>query len=379
MEIPSATQGASNPLAALEGLEALRSNGIRIPKVSIVVTAYNSERFIEETLASVAAQDYHHFECIIVEDQATDGTLAEVQSFLDATDDPRFRLVRQPANSGQLSAQVRGLNESEGEFIVFLDSDDILLPDALSTHLAFHLTCLPVVAFTCMDGAMMDENGVLLAGHHREVKVRMWSWLLPRAAMGQLYPEGPITRTLPPGLSNLITSPFYFWTTQSFMMFRRDALCVVQPGQTELFRSCADFFWVRMVHAFNSSAFIHKTGGSYRVHPNNHFAMRRLVSVDQMSTVEKNLNWPWEQLTLLAGEILRRNYIELSAMFGDFHVMRAFLSLPRRHRKGAISLLARVAGPKRALMVYLMALGSISATRTRLAMRRVIRILWEGD
>ena len=96
------------------------------PRFSIVIPAWNVERWLPETIASVRAQTVTDWELIIVDDGSTDGTAAIVKGL----DDARVRLISQP-NSGVSIARNRGISEARGEFIAFLDADDLWSP----THL----------------------------------------------------------------------------------------------------------------------------------------------------------------------------------------------------------------------------------------------------
>lgn len=96
------------------------------PRFSIVIPAWNVERWLPETIASVRAQTVTDWELIVVDDGSTDGTAAIVKG----QDDDRVRLISQP-NSGVSIARNRGISEARGEFIAFLDADDLWSP----THL----------------------------------------------------------------------------------------------------------------------------------------------------------------------------------------------------------------------------------------------------
>jgi len=100
------------------------------PVISIVVPAYNCERFIAETIASIQAQTLADWECIIVDDGSRDRTLALIREHTAA--DPRFRAATQP-NSGPAVARNHGLGliDPHSEYVVFMDSDDLWLPEAL--------------------------------------------------------------------------------------------------------------------------------------------------------------------------------------------------------------------------------------------------------
>ena len=99
-----------------------------MPRVTVVVPAYNAENYILETLECLRAQTLRDIETLVVDDGSTDGTAGIVSAFCET--DPRFRLLRQE-NAGVSAARNHGLREAAGDYILFLDSDDLLSADAL--------------------------------------------------------------------------------------------------------------------------------------------------------------------------------------------------------------------------------------------------------
>ena len=102
------------------------------PKLSIIVPAFNAERYLDECIQSITCQSFRQIEIIIVDDGSTDRTSEIAQRC--CAQDPRVVLVRQ-ANRGPGGARNRGLQLARGEFIQFVDSDDFLLPGAVSACL----------------------------------------------------------------------------------------------------------------------------------------------------------------------------------------------------------------------------------------------------
>jgi CDP-glycerol glycerophosphotransferase len=98
-----------------------------MPRVSVVVPIYNVEDYLAECLASLAAQTFEDLEVVMVDDGSTDGSGAIAESF--AARDPRFKLVRRP-NGGLSAARNTGIEAATGEFLAFVDSDDLVAPDA---------------------------------------------------------------------------------------------------------------------------------------------------------------------------------------------------------------------------------------------------------
>ena len=99
------------------------------PLVSVIMPAYNSEKYIGKSIESVLAQDYEKFELIIVDDGSKDGTKSIVEQY--AKNDIRIKLLEQ-ANQGVSAARNKGLDTATGEYVAFLDSDDLWDADNLS-------------------------------------------------------------------------------------------------------------------------------------------------------------------------------------------------------------------------------------------------------
>lgn len=102
-----------------------------MPDVSIVIPAFNAEKYIAESVESVLAQSHPAVECIVVDDGSTDRTAEVVESFGD-----RVRLLRQ-ANAERSAARNAGLSLASGDYVGFLDADDLLLPGKLAEQAAF--------------------------------------------------------------------------------------------------------------------------------------------------------------------------------------------------------------------------------------------------
>ncbi|MGV2829970.1 glycosyltransferase family 2 protein [Myxosarcina sp. GI1(2024)] len=102
-----------------------------LPKVSVIIPAYNVNSYLEATLISLERQSFKQFEALIVDDGSTDDTALIAQSFCRR--DRRFRLLQKP-NGGLSSARNYGIERALGEYIALLDGDDLYHPDKLTTH-----------------------------------------------------------------------------------------------------------------------------------------------------------------------------------------------------------------------------------------------------
>jgi CDP-glycerol glycerophosphotransferase (TagB/SpsB family) len=101
--------------------------------ISVVVPFYNNAALLGDCLASIAAQTYRNLQVVMVDDGSTDGSAAIARD--QAVADPRFELVSQD-NRGPGAARNRGVAVASGEFLAFVDADDLLPPDAYATMLA---------------------------------------------------------------------------------------------------------------------------------------------------------------------------------------------------------------------------------------------------
>ena len=102
--------------------------------VSIIMPSYNTAKFIGETINSVLAQSYANWELIIVDDCSTDNTDDVVNQYLA---DERIRYIKNDTNSGAAVSRNRALQEANGKWIAFLDSDDLWEPDKLQKQISF--------------------------------------------------------------------------------------------------------------------------------------------------------------------------------------------------------------------------------------------------
>lgn len=99
--------------------------------VSVIVPSYNCAEYIAETLVSLSAQNYSCWEAIVVDDGSVDGTEDVVRKI--SSSDSRVRYVFQP-NSGVSSARNHGIRLAKGQYILFLDADDLITPNVLRAH-----------------------------------------------------------------------------------------------------------------------------------------------------------------------------------------------------------------------------------------------------
>ena len=121
--------------------------------VSVIIPIYKVEDYIAATVQSVLDQTYKHFELLIIDDGSPDHSREICQKFNDS----RIKIIEQN-NQGVSAARNRGIKEAKGEFIAFLDGDDLWLPEKLNKHVR-HLENSPQVGVSFSRFSFIDETG----------------------------------------------------------------------------------------------------------------------------------------------------------------------------------------------------------------------------
>lgn len=124
-----------------------------VPAVSVLMACYNSEPFVGAALDSVCAQTFPDFELIVVDDGSTDNSAAIVQRYVGS----RVRIVRQ-TNQGAAIARNVALRNSVGDFVLFLDSDDIISPKHLEALVSRAMACPGCIALSRWDRFRLDPT-----------------------------------------------------------------------------------------------------------------------------------------------------------------------------------------------------------------------------
>ncbi|MEH1780192.1 MAG: glycosyltransferase [Nostoc sp.] len=145
----------------------------KLPKISVIIPAYNSEKTIKQTIQSVLNQTFTNLELIVINDGSQDSTLEVVTQFQDS----RIKVFSY-ANAGGNVSRNRGLHHAVGEFVSFLDADDLWTPDKLQSQLkALQENATAKVAYGWTD--YIDTNGkFILSGKRINVNGNIYEELL---------------------------------------------------------------------------------------------------------------------------------------------------------------------------------------------------------
>jgi glycosyltransferase involved in cell wall biosynthesis len=181
------------------------------PQVSVIIPTYNRAWIIKEAVDSVLAQDYKNFELIVVDDGSTDNTSDVLAGYGE------YVRVLFQENKGVSAARNRGVAEASGQFVAFLDSDDLWLPKKLSVQVEFFNQTPD--ALICQTEEVWMRNGIRVNPKKRHNK-----------------PSGMIFE---PSLELCLVSP-------SAVMIRREVLYSA-GGFDETLPACEDYdLWLRL-------------------------------------------------------------------------------------------------------------------------------------
>lgn len=131
------------------------------PLVSVIMPAYNAEKYIKQSIASVISQSYSNWELLITDDRSTDETQRIVEKY--GSKDPRIKLFISAKNGGAGVARNNSIKQANGRFIAFLDADDQWLPDKLTKQIDFMLSnnySLTYTAYQKLEGEI--PKGVII-------------------------------------------------------------------------------------------------------------------------------------------------------------------------------------------------------------------------
>ncbi|MFA5294493.1 MAG: glycosyltransferase [Methanoregulaceae archaeon] len=135
-------------------LESLRMTP---PKITVLMSVYNGEKFLREAIDSILIQSYPDFEFLIIDDSSTDRTPEIIRSYQD----PRIKIIRNSENLGLTKSLNKGLGLAEGEYIARMDADDISYPNRLDEQI-YYLNNNPDVAMVGTGRENIDEDGKIL-------------------------------------------------------------------------------------------------------------------------------------------------------------------------------------------------------------------------
>ncbi len=228
---------------------------LNLPLVSFVVTSYNYEKYILKTLESIKNQSYTNFEILVVDDCSSDNSRRVVEKFIEENQDLKITLFVQDKNQGQMAAMMRGLKEANGQFVSFIDSDDILMPDFAKIHIQTHFKIS--VAFTSCSIIEIGEND----------EVHTFNSIASPACQNVedlLNAEKNDYKKVKGKFGG------WYWSPNSSAMYRKASIeLLLDYKNTDKWKICPDKFIMNYAHLIGGSAIINAPLTAYRRHSNN--------------------------------------------------------------------------------------------------------------
>lgn len=168
-------------------------------KVSIICPCYNSEKYIRQTLDSIFAQTEQDFEVLVVDDNSKDDSIKIIETYKDK----RIRLFRNTENKGAAYCRNLALTNAKGEYIAFLDSDDLWTSEKLNKQIDFMIK--NKISFSYTNYEEIDDNGNrlnrLITGPkkitHRGFNRMCYPGCLTVMYKRDIYPDLQIPNNLP--------------------------------------------------------------------------------------------------------------------------------------------------------------------------------------
>lgn len=154
----------ANPenLSSNQPSERMAAAPQRGPRVSVIIPTYNSAAMVQEAIGSVLAQTYADLEVVVMDDGSTDDTESVVRRFGD-----RVRYFKQE-NQGVSAARNAGINKSLGDYVAFLDSDDLWLPEKLSAQIPL-LEADPTLGLVYCDWSVVSREALLQSSYLKDL------------------------------------------------------------------------------------------------------------------------------------------------------------------------------------------------------------------
>lgn len=239
---------------------------LKLPLVTFIVTSFNYAKYITKTLESIKAQTYKNFEIIVVDDCSSDNSVQKVEDFISENQDLRITLIKQEENKGQLASMLRGLKEAKGQFVSFIDSDDILFPEYTSAHIKVHLQTS--VAFTSCQVAEIGENDEIHT---------LKSISSPQKTSKKSYIEDNIKDIDQISDINITYKKLdkkrfggWYWSPNSSAMFRKASIeILLEYKNANKWKICPDKFIFNFANLIGGSVIIYEPLIAYRRHKNN--------------------------------------------------------------------------------------------------------------
>lgn len=223
-----------------------------MPKVSVIIHTYNNERFIAETIETVLAQTFKDYEIIVVDDGSTDNTRTALNPYIDRVK------YHYKENGGIASAKNAGIKLSNGEYVAFLDHDDLWVPEKLDVQIDYFYKNPQVGLVYSKYASFRNGDGDVI---RVKPKVGFSGWIFAK----------------------LISKSVIQTST---VMVRMDCLKAVGPFDESLALADEYDLFLRIAKSYQCG-FINKELTRYRIHENNASKNRHLFDLENLKVYER--------------------------------------------------------------------------------------------
>jgi glycosyltransferase involved in cell wall biosynthesis len=229
------------------------------PRVSIIINNYNYDRFLDEAIASALSQTYLQTEVIVVDDGSTDCS----RDFIASYSDRIIPVLKE--NGGQASAFNAGFAISQGEIIIFLDSDDVLLPN-------------------------IAQQVVEVFQQHPDIVKVQYQLQVIDGDSNKTEKIIPESRYMPSGnlRSHIVKFHSYGCSPTSGNAFSSSVLRRLLPMPETEYRIVADEYINNLVPLLGNIVSLHQVGALYRMHGNNNFC-KPIKGMEEPERLRRNL------------------------------------------------------------------------------------------
>jgi GT2 family glycosyltransferase len=216
-------------------------------KVSVIIPAYNAQELIAKTLDSILAQTYKNIEIIVVDDGSTDNTSQIVHGY-----QPWVHCYYQNNSGGCAVPRNTGIKHGTGDFLCFMDADDLMVPDRVARQVEF-MERYPDVGLVFCDYRNFSDDGLYPTSHF-ETCPRLWEQLKGKK-------EIVLEKACP------VMAQENFGIAGSFLL--RKGLLALETGFEPSLKACEDFHFFYRLARHTQVGIINEVGMMRRMHGNN--------------------------------------------------------------------------------------------------------------
>jgi glycosyltransferase involved in cell wall biosynthesis len=274
-------------------------NTISNPRVTIIMPAYNAAETIGDSIESVLQQTYRNWELIVIDDCSTDKTFEIVQSYSNT----QIKLLRLEENKGISAARNAGVREASGEYIAFLDSDDLWLPKKLEIQIIYHRA----------NPSCMISHTAFIAFHGKKKGSKLWRQKFVCAKRKR---------------GNLLPLLYYNTIVATLTVMMRRSLFMDLGGFDIEIHGCEDLdLWIRIAQNGYQFGYINEILGRYRTNPGG---ISKNVS-KYRRTVRKYIKGKIIDNTMIPPSVKKRAIAGYYVMFGRLYEKRGDHRLARKY------------------------------------------------